>query len=687
MSLNYHKSNGQHSGDSFWTSYSDLFLGLSCIFLLLYVVSSMRQGADVIKQQVQNEQLAMEVNDLKNQLKAYDAIKNQYMQDQASQSEKNEYNELVDKLSLLKEENISENDRLKKALLANESKVDSLNKYQQMVRNMLNANKLAKVKINTREDVIEEKTQVITEKQAQVNQLENEVVKNKELIAKGENQIEKAKDQLKKHLQQLKNSFKANKITRIMLENKISKANSENQLKVQALLNEKQQYQQELRGATNKLQEVANNLDETKSALDNKNYELQNAKTILDKKANELAATKGVLNKKTGELMATQGILAQASGELNATKSLLNKKAGELESTKGVLNKKSGELMAIQGSLEQTSGELSATKGLLDKKSGELESTKGVLNKKTGELMAAQGSLQQAAGELNATKGLLDKKSGEAESLQNKLAQSALDAESKIAGLKNSFADQQGKEKSVFQGELNKLKLGVAERARREEAFKLASLQKEKTLNDQMTGLQGQLEKAKAEIEARQSVAKDIKNRFARAGIKAEVNSETGEVVLDFGESYFDSGSSQLKAEMKSVIEKAIPVYAKSLLGNTKIADKVSAVEIIGFASPTYKGKFVDPKSSKKEDQDALKYNMDLSYMRAKSIFNYIVDNQKEQSSDQKDLMSLMKVSGRSFLEVSKINKNVAPEDFCKYNDCKKAQRVVIRFNMDQSKK
>lgn len=589
MSLNYHKSDGQHSGDSFWTSYSDLFLGLSCIFLLLYVVSSMRQGADVIKQQVQNEQLAIEVNDLKNQLKAYEDIKNQYMKDQASQSEKNEYNELVDKLSLLKEETQSENDRLKKALLANESKENSLNKYQQMVRNMLNANKLAKVKINTRENVIEEKSQVITQKEEQVNQLESEVQKNKTLIAEGENQILEAKAQLSKRLAQLKNSFKAQKITRAILEKRIAQANLENQTKVKSLLQEKQQYQQELAGVSSKLQAVASSLDETKNTL--------------EQKSDELAATKGILDKKTGELVATRGILDKKSGELNETKQLLNQK------------------------------------------------------------------------------------SGEAESLQNKLAQTAAETESKIAGLKSAFGEQQGRERAAFLGELNKLKLGAAEKGRREAAFRAEALQKEKDLNQQMTGLQGQLEKAKAEIEARQAVAKEIKKQFANSGIKAEVNGETGEVLIDFGQSYFDSGSSQLKEEMKSVIEKAIPVYAKSLLGNAKIADKVSAVEIIGFASPTYKGKFVDPKSSKKEDQEALKYNMDLSYSRAKSIFNYIVDNQKGHSADQKELMALMKVSGRSFLEAAKVNRNVAPDEFCKVNDCKKAQRVVIRFNMDQSKK
>jgi outer membrane protein OmpA-like peptidoglycan-associated protein len=537
MSFNYHKSNGQHSGDSFWTSYSDLFLGLSCIFLLLYVVSSMRQGADTIKQQVVNEQLAMEVSDLKNQLKAYDEIKNQYMKDQASQSEKDEYNELVDKLSLLKEENQSENEKLKKQLLNNQKKEDSLNKYQQMVRNMLNANKLAKTKINTRENIIEEKTQVITEKNQQVASLEKE-------IQVSQQHIQDAKRQLDQHVQDLKKAYKQNKITKAILEKRIAQANTENQNKVRALQVQKQQREAELNGMNEKLQAVTSNLSETK--------------------------------------------------------------------------------------------------------------------------------------------GLLDKKTGEAEMLQGKLAAAAGDAEAKMAGLKAGFAAQQAKDRAAFEGEMGKLKLGAAEREKRNAAFKAAALQKEKDMGKQMAGLQGQLERAKAEIEARQSVAKDIQNSFKNAGIKAEVNTESGEVVLDFGDSYFDSGSSQLKQEMKAVIEKAVPIYAKSLLGNAKISDKVSAVEIIGFASPTYKGKFVDPKSNSRADQDALKYNMDLSYSRAKSIFNYIVDNQKEQSPTQKNLMSLMKVSGRSFLEVAKVKADVKPEDFCKVNDCKKAQRVVIRFSMDK---
>ncbi len=598
MSFNYKK--GQHGGgdDSFWTSYSDLFLGLSSIFLLLYVVSSMRQGADSIKQMVVNEQLETQVSDLKNQLKAYEDIKNQYMKDSASASEKDEYNELVDKLSLLQEENLSENDKLKRQLLDNQKKEQSLNKYQQMVRNMLNANKLAKTKINTREDVIEEKSQVIVEKEEQVGALEKEVQVNQKKIAEGEKQIREAKGELDDKVKQLKGMFKANKMTKATLEKKIAQANEENQKRLKALANEKQQYQAQLSGVSQKLQEVSSSLNETK--------------TQLDQKAEE----------------ATQ----------------------------------------LKGKLTQTKAEAEAKIAGLKSKFGAEQA------KLTAE--AEEKQAQLAADAESKIAGLKSKFGAEQ-------ARMAADAQAKIASVKASFGDQQAKEKAAFEGELNKLKLGAAERERREGAFRAAALAKERDMNDQMSGLQGQLAKAKAEIEARQMVAKDIRKSFANAGIKAEVNDETGEVVLDFGESYFDSGSSQLKNEMKAVIEKAVPVYAKSLFGNAKVSDKVSAVEIIGFASPTYKGKFVDPKSSSKDDQKALKYNMDLSYSRAKSIFDYIVDNQNEGSPNQKNLMQLMKVSGRSFLEVAKV-KDAAPENFCKVNDCKKAQRVVIRFNMDK---
>jgi hypothetical protein len=137
---------------------------------------------------------------------------------------------------------------------------------------------------------------------------------------------------------------------------------------------------------------------------------------------------------------------------------------------------------------------------------------------------------------------------------------------------------------------------------------------------------------------------------------------------------------------MKNLLEKAMPAYSKSLFENSKISKKISAVEIIGFASPIYKGRFVDPNSLDPNDKMAMKYNMDLSYRRAKAIFNHVLDETDSNFKHQKELLGLIKVSGRSFLEViSAPKRNVASgADFCKVNDCKKAQRVIVRFSMDK---
>jgi hypothetical protein len=163
---------------------------------------------------------------------------------------------------------------------------------------------------------------------------------------------------------------------------------------------------------------------------------------------------------------------------------------------------------------------------------------------------------------------------------------------------------------------------------------------------------------------------------------------KTGEVVLDFGDTYFESDSANLKPRMKDIIERAMPIYSKSLFGNQKVANKISSVEIVGFASPTYKGRYVDPRSNKPDDKAALKYNMDLSYRRANSIFSYLVSNKNNDFKYQQDLLSLMKVSGRSFLEVMKVQGRspASAAEFCKVNDCKKAQKVIVRFSMDGGK-
>ncbi|MFM6927870.1 MAG: microtubule-binding protein [Bdellovibrio sp.] len=546
MAFNYEKNKGNHSQDSFWTSYSDLFLGLSTIFLLLYVVSSLRTSTDALRGQIESQKLTMQVEELQHQLKMYESVKNDYIQNQASKDETQEYQELMDKLTLLQEDTKNEKDRLVKEALENEKKVKALNKYQQMVRNVLNANKMAKAKIINRDDLIKDQDQEIAVQEGEIKDLQQDISQKKQLIAKGEEEIAQTRDTLQKRLKDLRLAYKTNKINKANFTAKMAAANKAAQDKVNSLNNANAQYQ----------------------------AQLHEANAQLGQTQSDLSKTQGLLAQKEGEARGLQGKLGEAQGQLGSVK---------------------GQLNATQGQLAATSGKLAATEG-------ELNATKGKVGHLQGQLGEVKGQLGDVKGRLSAT--------------------------------------------------------------------------------------EGQLVQARAEIEARKSVAGEIQKGFAKAGIKADIDMQTGDVVLDFGQTYFDSDSDRLKGEMKGVLEKAMPIYSRSLFGNPKVSGKISAVEIVGFASPTYQGRFVDPHSNKVEDKKALKYNMDLSYRRANSIFSYMLDEQNMKFDHQRELLSLMKVSGRSFLEVMKVqNRNIATAaEFCKHNDCKKAQRVIIRFSMDQKK-
>jgi outer membrane protein OmpA-like peptidoglycan-associated protein len=201
-----------------------------------------------------------------------------------------------------------------------------------------------------------------------------------------------------------------------------------------------------------------------------------------------------------------------------------------------------------------------------------------------------------------------------------------------------------------------------------------------------LASTQGDLERMRAIANARKQLAAGIQDAFAKAGVKASVDGKTGEVTLDFGEEYFDTGSTTLKPKMKVALDKFIPIYARSLFSNPKIADKIANVEIVGFASSTYKGRYVNPKSVKPEDRDAVDYNLKLSFGRANSIFNHVLNKNTLTQKEQEKLLPMLKVVGRGYLpegrDPASIPDGISEREFCKQFNCKKAQRVIVKFNM-----
>lgn len=546
MSFNYrHEKNKHH--ENFWTSYADLYTTLFTIFLFIYVGSTLRQGTKTLEQIQDKKYLTHQIEDLKQQIKVYEALKDDYMKKEASNDETAMYEELMGKLDLLQDEAKNEKEALRQKALENERKEKALNKYQQLIRNIINSNVLAKTKIQHRNDLISEKEGIIDQQSNEITDLSEDVSAKRTELANKEHQINQVNQELQKKMAQLQSAYKANRMTKKEMENRISALRAESSAQM------------------SQLKEQANAIE------------------------SQLAGTQKDLAKTQSDLAATNQALAKASAE-----------KGELE------------------------GKLASTRGQYQKALADAE------GKFKGDLAAA---------------------------------------------------------KTAFDGALAKERLSGAARAAREKAFRDEMAGKEREYQGKLANLkqkyddtQGELKKAIDQINTRKKLADQIRNRFAKNGVKVDIDEKTGEVVLDFKDSYFDTGRAVLKKEMVDTLQRFIPLYSEGLFQDEKTASKIGSVEIIGFASPTYKGKYVDPSSLDPSNRSAVNYNLDLSYNRAKSIFGYIFNTDKMQYRHQQRLMGLVKVTGRSFLSQGRTAG--AGEDFCKVNDCKKEQRVIIKFNL-----
>jgi outer membrane protein OmpA-like peptidoglycan-associated protein len=308
------------------------------------------------------------------------------------------------------------------------------------------------------------------------------------------------------------------------------------------------------------------------------------------------------------------------------------------------------------------------------------------------ELYSASHQLKETSVKLNQAQGTVAKLGEQNAHLEGELKDIDAKHATEVEQMKGQAAQQRDRDRAQFEAQLAKEKLSGEEKAAREAAFKAQAEKKSKDLAGQIASLdqkyrdsQGALAKATENLNARKNLAKQIKANFEKYGVAADVDAGTGDVLLSFGDQYFNTGQADLKPRMRKILEQAVPAYSASLFQDPKVAKKIQSVEIVGFASPTYKGKYVDPSSLDPDNRQAVNYNLDLSYNRARSIFNYVFDRNKMAFKYQETLLPLVKVSGRSFLASDKrdpANAKGTGEDFCRHNDCAKLQKVIIKFNL-----
>ncbi|MBI2520142.1 MAG: hypothetical protein HYV97_06985 [Bdellovibrio sp.] len=623
MGFDYDKlKHAQEDGGSYWTSYSDLFMVLSVVFLLLYVVTSMRSGAAGIQKQIEFKKMKEDAADLRQQIKVYNTLKEEYLEKEASKDEEQVYQELMDKLTLLQDERAKEKDSLRKQAMENEKKEMALNKYQQIIRNIINANMLSKAKIKKRDRIIKASEETIAVK-------DNEIKENLATIAEQDQEIETQSQTIEEK---------------------------------QQIIAEKQR---DLEQKQSEISQLESEIKDKREVIDQNQKRIDNLNANLDTKIKELKTTQ--VQHKTSK----EKLLKDIQKLKKETERKIVSLEAQNKNVSAELNKAGAALQEANSLIESQEAEQAKLTGELQRAGEELQKSREQYQEQVAKLRADHAATMQAERAVFEKKLESEKLTGAA--LKERMAQFNREAKSKEAALNTKIGELSGK----FEQTRSALTQVEMEKGRA-----LASVDK---LSKQNKSMAEDLERIRKMEEAQRQVAENLRRKLKDAGISG-INGKTGDVTLSFEKEFFDRGKAELKTSMMMTLAKFMPKYTQGLFDDAKIADKIQSVEITGFASPTYKGKYIDPNSLNEADRKAAQFNMDLSIERAKAIYNHIFDRRKLKYKYQDKLRPLVKVTGRGFFENDAVPAGAIPgmqeKEFCKKFDCNQAQRVIIKFNI-----
>ncbi|MES2528158.1 MAG: hypothetical protein V4598_13785 [Bdellovibrionota bacterium] len=308
----------------------------------------------------------------------------------------------------------------------------------------------------------------------------------------------------------------------------------------------------------------------------------------------------------------------------------------------------------------------------LTAKATEIKRVTSEVSKRENEIRA----IEDRVSELSTKASLVGKQSEELKMLKSTLAAK----ERQLSSAKETEA-------SLNSEKENLVKVSQAEKESLVKSSQ-AELQKVKSEKDaQFSSLEKKYRRATEGL--RKEIASSLASRLKDKGIIADVNKSTGDVTVRFTNAYFDYNSSELKDVMKKELETFIPIYASSLFENKKHKDSISSVEIVGSASPSFKGKYVNPRAIASEDEkNAMNYNLDLSYRRAKKIFEHTFLSRKFDFEHKSEMIPLIKVTGTGYLQAMEelkeypADKQDKSKGFCGQYDCHEFQKVTLRFNL-----
>lgn len=366
----------------------------------------------------------------------------------------------------------------------------------------------------------------------------------------------------------------------------------------------------------------------------------------------------------------------------------------EQERLTKLAEQKEKELEAYQKSVKNFAITQARTNETIKQKENLLEKVTLEKKEQNRTIASLEETVAEKSSELTTLTKEVERRETEISKIQGRVEE--LSSKAKLASQQAVELGNLKSELAVKEKELSSVKSTVTGLAQEKENLAKASAEEienlKATKNKEISSLTEKYKEAKSGL--RREIASSIAGSLKAKGISADVDAASGDVTVKFTNAYFDYNSSTLKEEMKKEIEAFIPIYAASLFENKKFAKSISSVEIVGSASPSYNGKYINPRAvASVDEQNAMNYNLDLSYRRAKKIFEHTFFSKSFKFAHREEMMPIVKVTGTGYLQALEELKELpgAQQDkskgFCGQYNCQTYQKVTLKFNLkDQNR-
>jgi predicted nucleic acid-binding Zn-ribbon protein len=634
-----HKLDNDHKDDgNVWTSYSDMFTSVAIIFLVMFIFAMIKLGVSSLERVAEQKKHQKEMEGLVSK-REQKREKENIEKVTKTIEEVSEYKEIIDK-------KVIELNQFVKKLQQNKKTMQEIIKAQKKKSAMVVS---MRKKLVENQEELKSVVQNNKKLKKDIKVINSDLALNKKTVKKLDKIVSKKKEKIADLVKQLEKDFEARKklkkdmkvVEGYLAESK--KVNSEDR-RIKEHLQKKlefksdklrknmvivEQLQKEVKSSKqhiSRLNEVSDDLSEklqnTSEKLDSEKQKSQKLKSTIAKITSDAkSAAKEASAQFEKKMEELKGQNAGLSSALYQTQNQLRSLQGRYASASSKLSDLNSKLDGKNGKIKGMSEHIGSLQKALGTLSGQVNTMQGELGRTQGQLAGAN----QSNGEL---KGSLGEMKGRVNSLTAALEKCDTDIKQKVAvsehAQKNNQILQNENEKmkeeaAELHNKLKNLSNAILDRKRMQEELKKIAQER-----DAIKGRFAELDKVLSEgrRNMRASIAKALANKFREANIDVKVNQSTGNVTLLMDENLlFARNSAKLSDIAKEKLSAIIPLYAEVLFENDQIKSKVSSFNVEGHASPTWRGKHVDPE---KGHNVAFAYNMELSARRAASINRFI---------------------------------------------------------------